>query len=87
MNAKEKLQLTFNGAKADITECWENPLRGTQDRIHHTWIYSVDPETMQFAKAVWNVVMNKNTSLYDTFCMIMKSESVDEMINKNKANR
>lgn len=82
MNATEKLQNTFNSAKNDITDCWENPLK-SDDRITRNWIYAVDPETMAFAKAVFEVLMNGDQSLYTTFVMIMESNNIPEIVNKN----
>lgn len=78
----ETLQITYKAAQNDIQEAWNNPARST-DRITRDWIYSVDPETMNFVKAIFKV-MPGHFSLYKTFVAIMKTGSLIQLLNNNK---
>ncbi len=78
----ETLTTTFKSAKADIQDCWANPL-SDNDRITRDWIYSVDPETMNFAKAMFGF-MPGHYSLYTTFVAIMKCGSLESLLLKTK---
>ena len=73
------LKISFESAKQDISNSWEFPLR--QDaRITRDWIYTVDPETMDYAKEIFSV-MPGDFSLYTTIVRIMKSNSFEELLN------
>ncbi len=76
------LAITFKSAKADIQDCWANPIHPS-DRITRNWIYAVDPETMTFAKAVF-AIMPGTYSLYTSFVEILISGSLDSLLLKAK---
>lgn len=73
------LNVTFESSKRDITSCWETPLNES-DRVTGEWIYSVDPETMNFVKAMFKF-MPGDYSLYKTFVAIMKGNNVNALLN------
>ena len=75
------LQIRFEGSKSDIQSAWDNPIRSNA-RFTGEWIYTVDPETMQFVKTVWNY-LNGDHSLYTTFVAIMKSNSLEQLLTKH----
>jgi len=76
-----ELNINFAAAKSDIQDCFDNPVKES-DRLTRDWIYSVDPETMIFVKAVFKA-MPGHYSLYDTFVSIMKKSSLESVL-KNK---
>lgn len=71
-------QITFDSAKSDVVNAWENPLKDS-DRITRDWIYGVDPETMDFVKEVFTA-MPGEYSLYKTFVRVMKSKNFNELL-------
>ena len=76
MNAQNmNIELSFNSAKVDIIDCFENPLKAS-DRLTRNWIYSVEPSTMAFVKAYKSVSLDGTHSLYSAFCHIMKLKSL-----------
>jgi len=75
------LQIRFESSKRDIQDAWDNPIRENA-RITRDWIYSVDPETMDFVKTLWKC-LNGEHSLYTTFVAIMKSNSIKQLLIKN----
>ncbi len=75
-----KLTITYSSAKMDIQGAWDNPTDGMA-KISRSWIYAVDPETMQFVKAVFKC-MPGHFSLYDTFVEIMKCKTLEILLNK-----
>ena len=76
----QKKELTFYSANDDICQAWDKPLH-RRDRVNRTWIYAVDPETMDYAKMVWKL-MSGDKSLYQAFCLIRKCSSRNEMVNE-----
>ena len=79
MTTQSNLENKFNSSQKDIKDAWENPARGDMDKINHDWIYSVDPETMDFVKAMWKL-MDGNKSLYDAFVVIMKAKTIRSIL-------
>ena len=75
------LQIAFESSKKDIQDSWDNPIRPNA-RITRDWIYTVDPETMNFVKVLWNSLSGEH-SLYSTFVAIMKSNSIEQLLTKN----
>ena len=75
------LQIRFESSKRDIQYAWDNPIR-EDARITRDWIYTVDPETMNFVKTLWNC-LNGEHSVYTTFVAIMKSKSIEQLLTKH----
>ena len=75
------LQIRFESSKRDIQDAWDNPIRENA-RITRDWIYTVDPETMNFVKVLWKC-LNGNHSIYTTFVAIMKSDSIEHLLTKH----
>ena len=75
------LSQSFESAKRDIQYSWDNPIR-KDARITRDWIYTVDPETMNFAKTLWRY-LNGNHSLYSTIVAIMKCKSIEQLLTKH----
>lgn len=76
----KELKVKYNSAKVDIQDAWDNPVR-KDSRITRDWIYSVDPETMAFCKALFKFVKG-DMSLYDVFTSIMKNETLEKFKEK-----
>ncbi len=82
------LENKYKSAKFDITETFNSRyedaiLMGQNTLIYCTggnWVYSIDPESMNFAKALLKNIENGNHSLYSVICKIMKSRNFDDLI-------
>lgn len=70
------LENKFQSAKQDIQSAWDYPLRPNA-RITREWIYTVDLETMAFAKFVFD--SRTEGSLYDVFCDIMQAKNFNNL--------
>ncbi len=79
------LEKRYESAKLDITNTfktrYEDAIALGYDTLAYCtggdWIYSLEPETMEFAKAIYRKVGNQ--SLYSVICKIMKSKNFKQI--------
>ena len=62
--------MTFQATVNDIKLAYEYATKA--ERLNGNWIYSVDPETMEVVKGLWNKSSGEY-SLYNIFCKILKA--------------
>lgn len=80
---KSKMNNRFLLAKQDIKMAWDNPVRGRNDRISGEWIYSADKETHVYAKMLWDLMTDGNTSLYSVMVLIMNTSNLESFLKNN----
>ena len=67
----------FVSAKADLQDCWNNPV-AEQDVYDGTWRFGADPETKQFCKMIQQG-LSENLTFAETVSHVRDSNSLEQL--------